>query len=113
MANFPFTNPKYDYNITRNPEINVITFGDGFQQRLTKGLNQNPVSIDLRFDLSQTESNTAITFLNERISDGESFTFTVPNENVAKNFVCTTYSTSIPYLNRVVLSCTFEEVFEP
>ena len=47
MANFPFTNPKYDYNITRNPEINVITFGDGFQQRLTKGLNQNPVSIDL------------------------------------------------------------------
>ena len=58
MFNFPFTNPKYDYNITRNPEINVITFGDGFQQRLTKGLNQNPVSIDLRFDLSQTESNT-------------------------------------------------------
>ena len=113
MANFPFANPKYGYTVTRNPEINVISFGVGFQKRLTKGLNQNPVSINLRFDLSQTESNTAITFLNDRITDGESFTFSIPNENVSKSFICTTYSTSIPYLNRVVLSCTFEEVFEP
>ena len=67
MANFPFANPKYGYTVTRNPKINVTDFGDGFQQRLTKGLNQNPVSLNLSFDLSQTESNTAITFLNARM----------------------------------------------
>ena len=110
---FPFANPKYGYTVTRSPKMNVLSFGDGFQQRLTKGLNQNPVSLNLRFDLSQTESNTAITFLNARITDGESFTFTIPNENVNKNFTCTNYNTSIPFLNRVILSCTFQEVFEP
>ena len=113
MAVFPFANPKYGYTVKRNPSMNVISFGDGFEQRLTKGLNQNPVSLNLRFDLSQTESNTAITFLNDRITDGESFTFAIPNEGVTKNFTCKNYSTSIPFLNRVLLSCTFEEVFEP
>ena len=113
MAAFPIANPKYNYTISRQPTINVVSFGDGFEQRLTKGLNQNPITINLKFDLSQTESNTVITFLNARALDGESFTFLVPNENVTKNFVCQSYPTSVPFLNRVTLTCSFREVFEP
>ena len=114
MSN-PFDNlkPKYNYTVSRKPTINVVTFGDGFEQRLTKGLNQNPITLNLKFDLSQTDSTTAINFLNARITDGASFTFLVPNENVTKNFVCQSYPTSVPFLNRVVLTCTFREVFEP
>ena len=113
MAAFPIANPKYDYTITRQPTVNVISFGDGFEQRLTEGLNQNPITLNLKFDLSQTESTTAVNFLNDRITDGASFTFLVPNENVTKNFVCQSYPTSVPFLNRVTLTCTFREVFEP
>tara|TARA_R100000231_G_scaffold139141_1_gene119388 strand:+ start:704 stop:1045 length:342 start_codon:yes stop_codon:yes gene_type:complete len=113
MAAFPITNPRYGFTVTRKPKMNIISFGDGFTQRLTKGLNQNPVTLNLKFTLSQTQSTTAITFLNERIEDGESFTFTIPNESVTKNFICQKYSTGIPFLNRVDLNCVFEEVFEP
>ncbi len=113
MAAFPIANPKYNYTITRQPTINVISFGDGFEQRLTEGLNQNPITLNLKFDLSQTDSTTAINFLNARITDGASFTFLVPNENVTKNFVCLSYNTAVPFLNRVTLTCSFREVFEP
>ena len=113
MAAFPIANPKYDYTITRQPTVNVISFGDGFEQRLTEGLNQNPITLNLKFDLSQTDSTTAINFLNARITDGASFTFLVPNENVTKNFVCLSYNTAVPFLNRVTLTCSFREVFEP
>ena len=113
MAAFPIANPKYNYTITRQPAVNVISFGDGFEQRLTEGLNQNPITLNLKFDLSQTDSTTAINFLNARITDGASFTFLVPNENVTKNFVCLSYNTAIPFLNRVILTCSFREVFEP
>ena len=113
MAAFPIANPKYNYTITRQPAVNVLSFGDGFEQRLTEGLNQNPITLNLKFDLSQTDSTTAITFLNARITDGASFTFLVPNENVTKNFVCLSYNTAVPFLNRVTLTCSFREVFEP
>jgi len=110
---FPIANPKYNYTIERQPTVNVISFGDGFEQRLTEGLNQNPITLNLKFDLSQTDSTTAVNFLNDRITDGASFTFLVPNENVTKNFVCQSYPTSVPYKNRTILTCSFREVFEP
>ena len=113
MAAFPIANPKYNYTIVRQPTVNVLSFGDGFEQRLTEGLNQNPITLNLKFDLSQTDSTSVITFLNARITDGASFTFLVPNENVTKNFVCLSYNTAIPFLNRVTLTCSFREVFEP
>ena len=113
MAAFPIANPKYNYTISRQPAVNVISFGDGFEQRLTEGLNQNPITLNLKFDLSKTDSTTAINFLNARITDGASFTFLVPNENVTKNFVCLSYNTAVPFLNRVTLTCSFREVFEP
>ena len=113
MAAFPIANPKYNYTISRQPAVNVVSFGDGFEQRLTEGLNQNPITLNLKFDLSQTDSTSAITFLNDRITDGASFSFLVPNENVTKKFVCLAYNTATPFLNRVILTCSFREVFEP
>ena len=39
MANFNTEvglNPKYGLSIENNPNINTISFGDGFEQRLTE-----------------------------------------------------------------------------
>ena len=47
MAAFPIANPRYDYTIERKPAVNVVSFGDGFEQRLTEGLNQNPITLNL------------------------------------------------------------------
>ena len=112
MATFPITNPVYNTRINARPKVNTLSFGDGFDQRLTEGLNQNPLSVNLTFELSQTDANTAITFLNARVEDGASFDYTLPSETSSRKFVCTSFPRSIPFLNRVTLSCVFREVFE-
>tara|TARA_R100001440_G_scaffold14720_1_gene24916 strand:- start:2043 stop:2384 length:342 start_codon:yes stop_codon:yes gene_type:complete len=112
MATFPIANPVYNTRITPQPSVNVVSFGDGFEQRLTQGLNQNALSVNLVFELSQTDANTAISFLNSRITDGASFDFTLPSETSSRKFVCDSFPRSIPFLNRVRLSCVFREVFE-
>ena len=112
MATFPITNPVYNTRINARPKVNTLSFGDGFAQRLTEGLNQNPLSVNLTFELSQTDADTAITFLNARVDDGASFDYTLPSETSSRKFVCTSFPRSIPFLNRVTLSCVFREVFE-
>ena len=112
MATFPIANPVYNTRITPKPSVNVVSFGDGFEQRLTQGLNQNALSVNLVFELSQTDADTAITFLNSRIDDGASFDYTLPSETSSRKFVCDSFPRSIPFLNRVRLSCVFREVFE-
>tara|TARA_R100001440_G_scaffold23906_1_gene38821 strand:- start:3850 stop:4191 length:342 start_codon:yes stop_codon:yes gene_type:complete len=112
MATFPITNPTYNTRIQPSPAINVVTFGDGFEQRLTEGLNTNPLTVNLVFELTQTDANTAISFLNARITDNDSFDFTLPSETTSRKFVCDSFPRQIPYLNRVRLSCVFREVFE-
>ena len=112
MATFPITNPVYNTRINARPKVNTLSFGDGFEQRLTEGLNQNPLSVNLTFELSQTDADTAITFLNARVDDGASFDYTLPSESSSRKFVCTSFPRSIPFLNRVTLSCVFREVFE-
>ena len=112
MATFPIANPVYNTRITPQPIVNVVSFGDGFEQRLTQGLNQNALSVNLVFELSQTDADTAITFLNSRITDGDSFDYTLPSETSSRKFVCDSFPRSIPFLNRVRLSCVFREVFE-
>jgi len=112
MATFPIANPLYNTRITPQPSVNVVSFGDGFEQRLTQGLNQNALSVNLVFELSQTDANTAISFLNSRITDGDSFDYTLPSETSSRKFVCDSFPRSIPFLNRVRLSCVFREVFE-
>ena len=112
MATFPITNPVYNTRINARPKVNTLSFGEGFEQRLTEGLNQNPLSVNLTYELSQTDADTAITFLNSRVEDGASFDYTLPSESSSRKFVCTSFPRSIPFLNRVTLSCTFREVFE-
>jgi len=103
--------PKYSLRKNNSPKVRVISFGDGFEQRLSFGINQNPKTFDLTFDVSETDSDTIETFLDARI-DGASFTYTVPTES-SMSFVCSSWTKSIPYNNRSVISATFRQVFEP
>ena len=113
MATFPIANPTYNTRINTNTNQIVVSFGDGFEQRLTEGLNQNPLTVSLTFELWQSDADTAITFLDSRVTDGASFDYTLPSESSSRKFVCERFPRSIPFLNRVRLNCVFREVFEP
>lgn len=113
MATFPSITPTYGLQKNSAPIVRRVQFGDGYETRLTYGLNQNPKIYSLTFQVSETDADTIETFLDARASDNASFDFTPPGEASSSKFICDSWSKSIPYLNRATINCTFREVFEP
>jgi phage-related protein len=113
MATFPSITPTYGVQKRSAPNIRTVRFGDGYEQRLSFGLNQNPKTFNLTFEVSETDADTIETFLDDRAGDNAAFDFTPPGELASSKFVCETWSKSIPYLNRATIQATFREVFEP
>ena len=113
MATFPSITPTYGLQKTSAPTVRTVRFGDGYEQRLSLGLNQNPKSYNLTFEVSETDADTIETFLDDRAADSASFDFTPPGESSSSKFFCEQWNKSIPYLNRATIQATFREVFEP
>jgi phage-related protein len=113
MATFPSITPTYGIQKNSAPIVRKIQYGDGYETRLTYGLNQNPKSYNLTFQVSETDADTIETFLDARAADSASFDFTPPGEASSSKFVCETWSKTIPYVGRATINCTFRQVFEP
>ena len=113
MATFPSITPTYGIQKRSAPIVRKVQFGDGYETRLTYGLNQNPKVYNLRFEVSETDADTIETFLDARAADNASFDFTPPGEASSSKFVCESWDKSIPYVDRATLNCTFRQVFEP
>ena len=111
MATFPSITPTYGLQKRSSPVVRTVRFGDGYEQRTSLGLNQNPKVYNLTFEVSETDADTIETFLDAR-GAVESFTFTPPGESSSAKFLCREWSKSIPYLNRATITATFEQVFE-
>ena len=113
MATFPSITPTYGIQKSSAPNVRTVRYGDGFESRFTMGLNQDPKTYNLTFQVSETDADTIETFLDARAADFASFDFTPPGEGSSSKFVCDTWSKSIPYLNRAPIQATCREVFEP
>ena len=113
MATFPSVTPTYGAQKSSAPNFRIARFGDGYEQRTTFGLNQNPKQWDLTWNVSETDADTIETFLDARAADGASFEWTPLGESNEYNWVCEQWSKSIPYLNRATITATFRQVFEP
>ena len=115
MANFPSFTPIYGSTKTVNTKAVIVDLGDGYQHRTLFGLpqNQSPMTLNLTFNVSESESDTIFSFLNDRDLDQASFDYTPTDESGSLKFICTEKSKSIPYNNRATIQATFREVFEP
>ena len=111
MADFPSINPTYGAQKTSQPKVRQVQLGDGYVQRLTFGLNQDPKVWNLTFEVSETDADTIETFLDAR-GGSESFTWTPPDETTSYKWICLNWSKTIPYLNRATIQATFQEVFD-
>ena len=112
MATFPSIAPTYGAQKTSQPKVIKVQYGDGYEMRAVFGLNQNPKSWSLTWEISETDADTIETFLDARAGQ-ESFDWTAPSEASSAKFVCAEWSKSIPYLNRATIQATFTQVFEP
>ena len=111
MADFPSINPTYGAQKTSQPKVRQVQLGDGYVQRLTFGLNQDPKVWNLTFEVSETDADTIETFLEAR-GGSESFNWSPPDETDSYKWICLNWSKTIPYLNRATIQATFQEVFD-
>tara|TARA_B100001939_G_scaffold334768_1_gene336118 strand:+ start:3230 stop:3574 length:345 start_codon:yes stop_codon:yes gene_type:complete len=114
MATFPSIDPDFGAQKQNAPIVRKVQFADGFEQRLTFGLQQNPKTWTLSFvNLTEADADTIETFLNARADDNASFDWSPPDESDTYKWVCETWTKSIPFPNRATIETTFREVFEP
>ena len=115
MASFPNFTPIYGSTKTINTKAVVVNLGDGYQHRTLFGLpqNQSPMTLDLTFSVSESESDQIFSFLTDRDLDQAAFDYTPTDEASSLKFVCTKKTKSIPYNNRAIVNLTFVQVFEP
>jgi len=74
MANFPDFDPAPGMTKSSAPAVRKVQFGDGYEARITVGLNQNPKIYNLEFNVSESESDTIEAFLDARAADNANFT---------------------------------------
>lgn len=113
MATFPAITPSYGAQKTSAPKLQVIGFGDGYEQRVSFGINQNPKQWSLTWNnITEANSDTIETFLDARAADGASFDWTPPAEATSYKWVCAEWDKTINYTGRATITATFRQVFE-
>lgn len=113
MATFPSYSPVYPATKASQPKTRRVQFGDGYQQRLRFGLNQNPKEWNLTFDLSDDDADIVEAFLNARAEDSASFDWTPPDTTTSYKWVCDSWSRDMYVFQRSKIKVTFRQVFEP
>ena len=113
MASFPSITPKYGASSSNSPNLQQIQMGDGYTQVLRFGLNQNPKTWNLKWDVSESDADTIETFLNARADDGATFDWIPLDSSTSYKWRCFSWNKTIPYLNRASISATFTQFFEP
>jgi len=113
MATFPDYEPLYPASKSSEPRIRTTKFGDGYEQRVTFGLNQNPKEWSLTFDVEDADADVIETFLDARAADADSFTWTPPYTNTALKWVCPSWNREYHTIGRSKITATFRQVFEP
>lgn len=113
MATFPDFDPTYSANKTSSPAVRTVQFGDGYQARLSYGLNQNPKEWRLTFNVSDADADTIEAFLDARAADAESFDWSPPDTASTYKWVCPSWTREMFSLDRSKVDVTFRQVFEP
>ena len=113
MATFTYT-PDFGAAKAMTPQVVTVKFGEGYEQRYSKGMNSTPQKWDLRFAQREAAEANAITAFLDARGGVESFDWTPPDSNTVIRVKCAEgYSKIIEKYNRYSISCVFEQVFEP
>jgi len=113
MATFPAYNPTYSATKTSAPKMRMVQFGDGYEQRIRFGLNQNPKEWTLTFNVPDADADIIETFLDARADDGASFDWTPPGSGTSYKWVCNSWTRELFEFQQSRIDATFRQVFEP
>lgn len=109
MVTFPNYKPVYSATKKSRPARRISQFGDGYEQRLTFGLNQNPKEWTLRFDLTDEDADIVEDFLDARAADNQNFLWTPPEANTSYKWVCEEWTRELYDFKRSRIDVTFKQ----
>ncbi len=113
MATFTYV-PDFRAQKKSEPSIRTVKFGDGYEQRLKFGLNQNPKVWDLTWSAVDNDTADAIeAFFDARAADGDAFDWTPLDSATSYKFVCTSWNREYQYADINIITATFRQVYEP
>jgi phage-related protein len=100
--------PQDNYEVSHEPRVKVIKFGDGYEQRIKDGINNQLKRYQLNFVEIADIGHEINAFLQAR-GAVESFTWRASDDNQLRTFVCRSWTVN-RHKSRWSVSCTFEEV---
>lgn len=108
------TTPDFGSSRKSQPNVRKVQFGDGYEVRLTYGLNQNPRVWDLKWTAKDSTDADAIeAFFDARAADNASFDWTPLDESSSSKWVVESWQREHQYANVNTITATFRQVFEP
>lgn len=111
MATFTWT-PSFEATEASRPRVRKATFGDGYEQRVTFGLNANPKEWSLTFAERTDAERDAITAFLDLRAGVESFDWTPPRGSAGK-YVCEEWQVTLRACNFNTIQAKFRQVYEP
>lgn len=113
MATFTYT-PSFEATESSQPRVRRFQAGDGYEQRITFGLNSDLKEWALAFDNRSNTETAAIKGFLEARGGVESFTWTPPTTGAnPAQFVCEDWQITMNACNLNSIRATFRQVAEP
>jgi len=107
------TTPDFGAQRKSQPAVRIAKFGDGYEQRVQFGLNQDPKVWDLRWSAKSNTDAAAIDSFFTARKGVEAFDWTPLGDTTAYKFVCRSWQRELQYADTNTVTATFEQVFEP
>lgn len=103
--------PSYGTSVDNQPKVKIIKFGDGYEQRLKDGINNNLIKVKLTFDKRDEDESFAILHFLYARQGTESFIF-IPQAPYASaaRFVARAWTDNKIFFNNHTVQTEFEQV---
>lgn len=109
----------FDWNLDANPltdqkpRVNNIKFGDGYEQRVAHGINNNPENWSISFTNREETEALEIDAFFKTHGGVTAFDWTPPGASEALKFKCQEWTKVKHNGNLYSLTAKFEQVFDP
>jgi phage-related protein len=103
--------PDYGTSVSSEPKVEVIQFGDGYEQRAPQNISADLLKVDVTFDNRDEKEVTAMAHFLHTRGAKDAFAFTPPSPyGSMKKFVCRSWDINMNFHNNFSLKASFEEV---
>jgi phage-related protein len=110
--------PDKNLSLASKPRVLIAKFGDGYEQRISDGINSMEESFSVSFKTRTKEEIDEIKLFLESKKGVGSFDFTYPESNavggeITIKVVCDSFNTTFEYDEFYSLTASFRRVYEP